>query len=99
MSQSGFMLTIFKRRPEKHLRSKYPWPNNRQPIKDCKTFAEFWLDVSYSARVQTLNCWRLRKQFMILNLISISTLEYMVSHRGHNCISSALTILDSALTS
>ena len=23
----------------------------------------------------------------------------MVSHRGHNCISSALTILDSALTS
>ena len=24
---------------------------------------------------------------------------YMVSHRGHNCISSALTILDSALTS
>ena len=25
--------------------------------------------------------------------------SYMVSHRGHNCISSALTILDSALTS
>ena len=24
---------------------------------------------------------------------------YMVSHRGHNCISSVLTILDSALTS
>ena len=26
-------------------------------------------------------------------------LKCMVSHRGHNCISSALTILDSALTS
>ena len=25
--------------------------------------------------------------------------DSMVSHRGHNCISSALTILDSALTS
>ena len=27
------------------------------------------------------------------------TTDFMVSHRGHNCISSALTILDSALTS
>ena len=27
------------------------------------------------------------------------TPRFMVSHRGHNCISSALTILDSALIS
>ena len=41
-----------------------------------------------------------------LNLINDITSQYMyecnqlmVSHQGHNCISSALTILDSALTS
>ena len=31
--------------------------------------------------------------------ICVATQRNMVSHRGHNCISSALTILDSALTS
>ena len=30
---------------------------------------------------------------------SLPSMHSMVSHRGHNCISSALTILDSALTS
>ena len=29
----------------------------------------------------------------------LGTIQSMVSHRGHNCISSALTILDSVLTS
>ena len=32
-------------------------------------------------------------------MFAIVTKSSMVSHRGHNCISSALTILDSALTS
>ena len=31
--------------------------------------------------------------------LTIRSIKYMVSHRGHNCISSALTILDSALIS
>ena len=33
------------------------------------------------------------------SLARLSTLSYMVSHWGHNCIFSTLTILDSALTS
>ena len=48
--------------------------------------------------------------FSMSNGARVSTVHYlhsrgktttlsMVSHRGHNCISSALTILDSALTS
>ena len=32
-------------------------------------------------------------------LTVMSALYYMVSHRGHNCISSTLTVLDSALIS
>ena len=36
---------------------------------------------------------------LIVNLTSKRMNNSMVSHRGHNCISSALTILDSALTS
>ena len=32
-------------------------------------------------------------------LATLITLRNRVSHRGHNCISSALTILDNALTS
>ena len=38
-------------------------------------------------------------QLVALNISLKGQTRYMVSHRGHNCIFSALTILDSALTS
>ena len=61
--------------------------------------------IDYSASV-----WG-TKSFSCINAVQFRACRYflgvgkytptaaMVSHRGHNCISSALTILDSALTS
>ena len=49
--------------------------------------------------IEVTSCSKELRDDSGVKMLIRTTTQYMVSHRGHNCISSALTILDSALIS